>query len=98
MHLRDKVQPLDPFRLRTILISMKLGCLITGETLNESYAMQIIYMFRPTTMLLSKDFLCIRFLLLGMKKRTESLTQSWALAHLFEVRYPLPTQFFPMDR
>jgi hypothetical protein len=31
-------------------------------------------MFRPTTMLLSKDFLCIRFLLLGMKKRTESLT------------------------
>jgi hypothetical protein len=25
-------------------------------------------------------------------------TQSWALAHLFEVRYPLPTQFFPMDR
>ena len=24
--------------------------------------------------------------------------QSWALAHLFEVRYPLTTQFFPMDR
>jgi hypothetical protein len=27
-----------------------------------------------------------------------SLYQSWALAHLFEVRYPLLTQFFPMDR
>jgi hypothetical protein len=24
--------------------------------------------------------------------------QSWALAHFFEVRYPLPTQFFPLDR
>jgi hypothetical protein len=27
-----------------------------------------------------------------------NLCQSWALAHLFEVRYPLPTQYFPMDR
>ncbi len=26
------------------------------------------------------------------------LLQSWALAHFFEVRYSLPTQFFPMDR
>jgi hypothetical protein len=26
------------------------------------------------------------------------LSQSWALAHFSEVRYPLPTQFFPMDR
>ena len=25
-------------------------------------------------------------------------TQSWALAHFFKVRYPLPTQFFPLDR
>ncbi len=24
--------------------------------------------------------------------------QSWALAHFFEVRYQLPTQFFPLDR
>jgi hypothetical protein len=24
--------------------------------------------------------------------------QSWALAHFFEVRYPLLTQFFPLDR
>ncbi len=24
--------------------------------------------------------------------------QSWALAHFFKVRYPLPTQFFPLDR
>jgi hypothetical protein len=27
-----------------------------------------------------------------------TIDQSWALAHLFEVRYPLTTQFFPMDR
>jgi len=27
-----------------------------------------------------------------------TVNQSWALAHFFEVRYPLPTQFFPMDR
>ena len=27
-----------------------------------------------------------------------SKTQSWALAHFFEVRYPLSTQIFPMDR
>ena len=25
-------------------------------------------------------------------------SQSWALAHFFEVRYPLPTKFFPLDR
>jgi hypothetical protein len=25
-------------------------------------------------------------------------SQSWALAHIFEVRYPLPTQFFSLDR
>jgi hypothetical protein len=24
--------------------------------------------------------------------------QSWALAHFLKVRYPLPTQFFPLDR
>jgi hypothetical protein len=24
--------------------------------------------------------------------------QSWALAHFFMVRYPLHTQFFPLDR
>jgi hypothetical protein len=24
--------------------------------------------------------------------------QSWVLAHFFEVRCPLPTQFFPLDR
>jgi hypothetical protein len=24
--------------------------------------------------------------------------QSWALAHFFEVRFPLPTQFFSLDR
>ncbi len=29
---------------------------------------------------------------------TLSPTQSWALAHFFKVRYPLPTQFFPLDR
>ena len=29
---------------------------------------------------------------------TSSNNQSWALAHFFEVRYPLPTQFFPLDR
>ncbi len=28
----------------------------------------------------------------------ESISQSWALAHFFEVRYPLPTLFFPLDR
>ena len=29
---------------------------------------------------------------------TVCILQSWALAHFFEVRYPLPTQFFPLDR
>jgi hypothetical protein len=24
--------------------------------------------------------------------------QSWALAHFSEIRYPLTTQFFPLDR
>jgi hypothetical protein len=28
----------------------------------------------------------------------EVCNTSWALAHFFEVRYPLPTQFFPLDR
>ncbi len=32
------------------------------------------------------------------KSSKVSFNQSWALAHFFEVRYPLPTQFFPLDR
>jgi hypothetical protein len=28
----------------------------------------------------------------------KGVCQSWALAHFSEVRYPLPTQFFPLDR
>ncbi len=33
-----------------------------------------------------------------LQQNGESKNQSWALAHFSEVRYPLPTQFFPMDR
>ncbi len=35
-------------------------------------------------------------MLVGFGESTQR--QSWALAHFFVVRYPLPTQFFPLDR
>jgi hypothetical protein len=38
----------------------------------------------------------MKFLITSLKTLTNS--QSWALAHFFEVRYPLSTQFFPPDR
>ena len=31
-------------------------------------------------------------------RKYQRYNQSWALAHFFEVRFPLPTQFFPLDR
>jgi hypothetical protein len=41
-------------------------------------------------------------MLVGIGQSTQSrvlcIMQSWALAHFSEVRYPLPTQFFPLDR
>jgi hypothetical protein len=33
-----------------------------------------------------------------MQDRQVAIRQSWALAHFFEVCYPLPTQFFSLDR
>jgi hypothetical protein len=34
----------------------------------------------------------------GRKELALLCMQSWALAHFFEVRFPLPTQFFTLDR
>jgi len=61
---------------------------LLGLTIKKLNEVQVLH---------SQVFLKATTVLFQMKKRGHE-NQSWALAHFFDVRYPLPTQFFSLDR